>query len=633
MSLTRQATLLLVGALWLAILGSLGLHAVGMQEALRQQLEVRNRDGASLLALALSQQGGDPTLMQTVAAATFDLGHYRRLALQGADGRVGFELQAGERLTRAPRWLVSALPIQAAPGSAQVSDGWREIGRLEVSAHSAWAYETLWSTLQRTALLLAVLGLLAAAVAVAVLRAWQRPLDVTVAQAQALEEGRFVIADEPRAPELRRLTRSMNSMVQRLHQWFDAQAAQVDALQQQAHTDAVTGLANRRRFIGQLDSAQSAAPAHVGALLMVRVQDLQGLNARLGHEAVDAVLSAIAAALQSYPNQVTGAFVGRLNGSDFALALPVAGLADETAASLMQALRVSTAARAGEVRLVIGGVDGVGSLRPPALLASADAALARAEAIGPFAVQVQRGAADSAVQTGSQAWRRGIEQALDGQRHRLAERPVRARDGSLLYLACPLQLQFEPDGEFLDAGHWMALAARSRLLPRVDLAAVELALQAIAGDASRRCVQVAAASLAAEGFIEQVQARLERQPDAARLLVLEVVEPAADPQARALRDAVAAWRGSGAQVGIEDRGGSLQGRSWLQSLPLSHVTIGSRFVAGLAEDGAVRDYARGLATLVHGLGLRLVATDIDATADLAALWQLGVDGACGAAVA
>ena len=631
MSLTRQAALLLVAALWLAILGSLGVHALGMQEALRLQQEVRNRDDASLLALALSQQGGDETLLQTVAAATFDLGHYRRLTLRGADGRVWFDLQAGQRLARAPQWLVAALPIEAAPGTAEVTDGWRPLGRLELSAHSAWAHESLWSTLQRTALLLAVLGALAAAAGMAALRAWQRPLDVTVDQARALEEGRFILAAEPRVPELRRLTRAMNSMVRRLQQWFDAQAAQVDALQRQALTDPVTGLPNRRQFMGRLEADRQGAH-RLGALLIVRVQDLLCLNQRLGHEGADRVLTAIGDVLLNYPNQVDGAFVGRLNGSDFALTLPVSGLADETAASLMRALRASPAGQVGELRLVIGGVDGMTGLPLPALLASADAALAQAEASGAFAVEVQRAAADSAVQGGAHAWRLRIEQALDEGRAQLAERPVLDRAGRLLHLSCPLRLQLDAGGEYLAARHWLALAGRSRLLPRADLRAIELALRAIGRDGRPRSVHVAAASLAEVGFIDQVRSLLQQHAAPARQLLLEVTEPGSEPLVRGLREAVDAWRASGARVGIEDAGGTLQGRHWLQSLALHQVRIGGRALAGLADDQAVGQYARSLAALVHGLGLQIVAADVDDPADLAAIWQIGFDGASGAAV-
>ena len=74
------------------------------------------------------------------------------------------------------------------------------------------------------------------------MRAWRRPLLATVAQAQALEERRFIIADEPRVPELRQLTRSMNSVVRRLQAVFEQQAATLEELRVQAQTDAVTGL-------------------------------------------------------------------------------------------------------------------------------------------------------------------------------------------------------------------------------------------------------------------------------------------------------------------------------------------------------------------------------------------------------
>ena len=631
MSLIRQTTLLLVGVLWLALIASLGVHALGTHEALRLQAEVRNRDDASLLALALSQQGGDPTLMRTVAAATFDLGHYRRLSLRGADGQVWFDLESPERRAAAPRWLVALMPIQPPPGLAQVSNGWRELGRLEVSTQSAWAHESLWSSLQWTALLMVALGLAAGLAAAAVLRAWQRPLEVTMAQAQALEEGRFVIAEEPKALELRRLTRSMNSMVTRLRQWFDAQAAQVDALQHEAHTDAVTGAPNRRQFMGRLESDRRSAHSRVDALLIVRVQDLPAVNQRLGHEGTDRMLAAVGEVLQRFPHGIDGSFVGRLNGSDFALALTTAHQAERQAQMLMQSLRGSVAGSAGALQIVIGGVDDVGLLPIPELMATADAALAQAEADGAFSIRVQQGA--GAVRVGEHAWRQRIEQSLDEGRARLTPQPVRDAQGKLLHLSCPLRLQLEPDGEYLAARHWLPLAGRSQLLPRIDLRAIALALDAMAQDGRARAVHMAASSLAQVGFIEEVLSLLRRRPAEARQLIIEVTEPSGDALVRELREAVSAWRAAGARVAIDDAGGALQGRDWLTSLPLHHVRVGGRRLAGVASDGAVAPFARSLATLVHGLGFKIIAGDVDDPADLAAIWAMGFDGASGAAVA
>jgi len=63
------------------------------------------------------------------------------------------------------------------------------------------------------------------------------------------------------------------------------------------------------------------------------------------------------------------------------------------------------------------------------------------------------------------------------------------------------------------------------------------------------------------------------------------------------------------------------------------VRVGGHRLAGVAGDASVAPFARSLATLVHGLGLKIVAGDVDDAADLAALWSMGFDGASGTVIA
>lgn len=426
---------------------------------------------------------------------------------------------------------------------------------------------------------------------------------------------------------------STGPALQRKRHPFAAQAEQVEVLRRLAHTDGDTGLPNRRYFVGRLRSTLADAGAPGAALLIVRVLQLDALKQRLGDEAVGRSLSVIADVLAAYQQHVPGAFAGRLNESDFGLCLPVQGVADETAATLLRALRATPAASAGAAELALGGVDALHAESASEALAAADEALAQAEAAGPFCIEIHVAGASGEAPLGERAWRVRIDEALHEGRASLGEFAVLDCDGRLIQLECPLRVQLEVGGPFREAKRWLAMASRSRLLPRVDLAALDLALIAIARDGRPRGVHVSAASLATAGFVGEVQRRLEAAPEASARLWIEVAEGVSlDRALPRLREAGAAWRRHGVHLGVEHAGGSMQGLARLSGAGLDHVKIEARFVRGADTEPVVSDFARGLVQLSHGLGLKIIAEGIDDSRDLSALWALGFDGATGPAV-
>ena len=88
MSLIRQVWLVLLGALLLAFVGSMGVAIGSARDTFETQLRLKNSDNASALALALSQQKGDQALMNLVMAAQFDTGYYRQIRFTTTEGRV-----------------------------------------------------------------------------------------------------------------------------------------------------------------------------------------------------------------------------------------------------------------------------------------------------------------------------------------------------------------------------------------------------------------------------------------------------------------------------------------------------------------------------------------------------------------
>ena len=461
---------------------------------------------------------------------------------------------------------------------------------------------------------------------------------------------------------LRPLADGLQQLLLRQQALFDAQAEQLEALRQQAHSDGLTGLANRRHFMATLDGflAADAAPAKAG-LLLLRVCDLQGMNQRIGQTATDQVLQAVAQALLAYPERIERCCAGRLGGADFALLLPVGGMAAETAESLLQVLRRPVQRIDAMARVVAHGVE----LRSPVdagqALALADAALTDAAladaaladgmladatlvadalpdapsgpaaAATPAAAQATAFAAAPAKAAADTPWQRRIARALQQGRVALGEFAVRTADGRLLHLDCPLRVQLLADGPLEPAARWLSLATRSRLCAAADERALALALTAIARDGVARCINVAAQSAESAEFVATVTHRLAAEPDLACRLWIDLPEALALDQPLLVRALSRRWRPLGVMLGLEHAGQGLARIPQLIDLGLDCVRIDSRFVNGLAGPGAAdaRRHLQSLVKLLHAVGLLVTAEGVRAADDLAALWSLGFDAVTG----
>ena len=634
MSLNRQIWLLLLCTLLLAFAGSVVIHVGSARATLQTQLRLNNSDSATAIAQMLSQQKGDPTLMELALAARFDIGTYRLIRLVGADGKVLVQRKSEIAPLQAPEWFVHGVPIASVVGVAQVSDGWRALGSVEVAGQSAYAHDELWRGSVRFALALAVLGLVAGALAALGVRRIRRPLDEVVLQAASLERGEYLTVPDSKVPELRRLTRAMNSMVERLRTVYEAQAAQVDIMRRQASCDPVTGLSNRGHFMGQLVAGiQREDGMAAGGLILLRVLNLGEVNIILGRESTDRLIATIAQTLQVYTERVGGSFVGRLNGSDFALFLPEGGLAQETAQTLVTLLRAAFPMFAAPVAVAAGAAELRHDSSLAELMSRADLALARAESAGPFAVEFEAEGTGQAANTwaalGERGWRDRLLAALAEGRAQLGAYPLVDGQNRVIHLECPLRLQLEPSGRFEVAALWLPLARRSRLNSAIDERALALALEAIARDGQPRCINIASASLADSGFAARVRNQLRAMPRAARHVWLEVSEAAAVDQFDLMRELSRQVRPTGARFGLEHAGERLHRIDHLFEAGLDYVKLDVAVTHGVAADQRRTDFVKGLVTMLHSLSLQVFGEGVTGEADAQTLWMCGVDGLTG----
>ena len=630
MSLIRQIWLLLLATLLLAFAASVSVNVSSARDTLQTQLRLKNSDNATALALVLSQQKGQIELMELALAAQFDTGFYRRIRFTGADGKLLVQREAPAASLQAPAWFAALVPIDSEPGLAQVSDGWRALGSLEVVSQSSYAVDELWASSLGSAGALAVVGLLAGLLAALAVGRIRRPLDDTVAQATSLERGEYLTVAEPNVPELKRLTRAMNSMVGRLRIVFEGQASQVESLRRQASCDPLTGLSNRMHFMAQLRAAlQREDGQAAGGLVLLRVLKLTDINRTLGRESTDALIAAIAQTLQTYTRRVDGSFVGRLNGSDFALGLPAGGVARETAQAVIDLLRAALPALAAHVAVAAGAVEMRHGAELGELMGSADLALARAESNGPFAVESAGEGGSAWAGLGERRWRERVSDALAEGRVQLGSYPVVNSKQGLIHLECPLRLQLDPQGPFEVAAHWLPLAVRSRLTSAVDEHALTLALQAITSDGQPRCVNLSPASLGDSGFASRLRARLLAVPRAARSVWLEVSEEAAADQFELVRELGRQLRPTGARLGLEHAGERISRIERLFEAGLDYVKLDAAVTHGVALDAGRAGFVKGLVTMLHSLALEVYAEGVGDADDAQALWACGVDGLTG----
>lgn len=646
MPLTRQVWLLLAGMLALALVCSATVGTLSARAEMQAQLGESDADTAAGLALALAQADGDIARMRHAVRAHFATGHLRQVRYIDREGRVTVLHEAPPRVPRAPAWFTALVPVEAATGSAAVTGvprgdragppALRRIGVVEVSSDAALLQDALWRGCLRLAAAHAVLAVFTLAAGALLLWRLRRPFDAVIGQARAIVEGRYVTLPEPRAAELQRLTRAMNSMVARLRSMLDAQAAQVERLRREAQCDPLTGLADRAHFLGRLGAmlGREDGPAE-GGLVLLRVAELGRLNRQLGHGAVDRMLRAIAQLLRPYGERVEGCFIGRLNGADFALCMPVGGVAEETAQALAAMLRTALPAFGAQVSVSLGAVELRRGTTTAGVMAAADTALARAESRGAWAVEFDPGEGDAGAARGAaralgeDAWRERLAEALAADRLKLVGFPAIDAGHGLVHLECMLRVQIEPGGPYEAAARWLPHAARSRCTPALDERAVALALRAISADGRPRCVNLSPASLRDSGYAGRLRALLFAAPPAARALWLEIAEPAAIERFAVVRDLGRQLRPCGVRWGLEHVGPRLDRLDHLYEAGFDYVKLDASVTAGVGADAQRAGFVRGTVEMLHNLSLEVYAEGVADTADARALWGCGVDGITG----
>ena len=641
MTLGRQilAVVLLVSVLIFSGTFFIALH--NTRAYLVTQLESHAQDAATSLGLSLSPHmaTGDTAMMESMIDAIFDPGYYREVTLVGIDGKPLLGRSQEVKVEGVPPWFVERVPLETPTAEAVVMAGWRQGGWIRVTSHPGYAYAQIWSSARDT--LGWSLGSLALAVVAlgALLRLVLRPLVAVERQALAVADREFPVLDRlPRTRELRRVVVAMNRMSQKMQQALAEQTAIAERLRAEAYTDAVTGVGNRRGFQTRMDQLTRTvdAPGY-GALMLVRLGQLDRVNRLHGHAAGDDLLRAAATRLEAVLGEGYGPGLARLQGAEFGAVLPgaTAGEASSLAQQVVDELGTLAPPPAHDALTVHVGV-GYAAAGDPAgeLLWRADTALRAAEnaAASGWRAYPEPGKGPPYPVQGAEAWRQLLGQALDGRSIGLVTLPVRGcRDRELLHLEVLARLPV-PGHEPLPAALFLPMAERLGLGPALDRLVLEQVLQRLAeapGGLPPLAVNLCPSSLRDAGLADWLEARLAAAPGVGARIIFELSEYGATRALDAWRQLIQRLAPLGARFSVDWFGVGSSMLRHLQGLKLDYLKLDPGLARRVTRERDEQFFVKVVSDIAHALDIQVVATGVETEAEWQGLCALGVDGAEG----
>lgn len=636
MSLLKQLFLAICLFLVVAFTGSFIAGVESSREQLISQLRSHAQDAATALGLSMTPHVDDPAMIELMVSSIFDSGYFASIrVVRIADDSVIVERATEIRPENVPGWFVDLVDLQPQGGDALIMRGWEQAARVEVLSHPQFALAKLWDSALGSLFWLLLCGLVSAVLGGWLLRTQLRPLDNMVQQAQAISRREFLTLPRvPRTPELKRVVLAMNQMVDKLKTLFAEEAARSEKLREEAYQDSLTGLANRRQFDIRLSNQLVINEQHPdGYLLLLRLNDLGGLNQRLGGQRTDALIAALGDQLKqllALPGRSQW-LASRNRGGEFTLLAP--GLngedAERLASELSEALNSLKQTGASDCDPVAH--IGIAAFRPgeqsAAVLSRADQALAQAqsntdrcwERLDDFTAQTTQGLHD---------WRGWIDEALSQGKLQLYFQPVAECATGRLMQHKVLARLLDPAGEAITAGRFLPWIERLGWAARFDLAMLEHSLEHLAQHPYPLALSLSAATLRNDQDKARLLDALNSHKDVAHLMTLEIDERHLPPPAEleALSQAI---REAGFNLGLQHFGGRFSLIGNLTHLGLAYLKIDGTYIRAIDQESDKRLFIEAIFRATNSIDLPLIAEMVETEEELAVLTELGIHGAMG----
>ncbi|MGD9816902.1 MAG: putative bifunctional diguanylate cyclase/phosphodiesterase [Hyphomonadaceae bacterium] len=432
---------------------------------------------------------------------------------------------------------------------------------------------------------------------------------------------------------------SLERTVQERTQDLVAEISEREAAEARAQTlarhDPLTGLANRRHFLEELERRLSLVvdEASAFALMFVDLDRFKPINDVHGHAIGDQLLQVIATRLSSCIRD--DSFAARLGGDEFAVLIEGPGGRDAVAAAARRILHeLAAPILINGLKLTVGASIGI-ALCPEdgrsaaELLQRGDAAMLRAKE--------DRGA--------YQFFDSSIDEELKSKASLENELRVAIPNGDIVpYFQPVVRVDTGELAGFEVLARWphaqRGMISPTAFIPVAEEAGlVDAMFWALLAQACRRAlsapgefvlaVNISPSQVRDQWFPEKVLRTLRETGFPAQRLEIEVTESAMIGDVARAKSSLMSLKNQGVQVALDDFGTGYSSLFLLRELPIDKLKIDRSFVARITADRENATIVGALVGLGNALGLKVTAEGVEDQATADALRAMGCEYAQG----
>ncbi|MET1155584.1 EAL domain-containing protein [Arthrobacter sp.] len=460
------------------------------------------------------------------------------------------------------------------------------------------------------------------------------PVQAVPALATLAGLGVLILASQQRVMVLAVVLASLTLALAALPLVFRQRIRLLDATQQ-ARTDELTGLPNRRALYGDMPGRLAAAAGRPAAVLLLDLDKFKEINDGLGHDVGDRLLQQVASRLSGQLGPAD--LLTRMGGDEFVAHLGDCAPHEAQAVALKLREALGDPYDLGGVTVQVNASIGI-SLYPgqgedlSLLLRKADMAMYTAKSTRSGHAVYSDG--DAASNSSQFYTVQELNDALRGNQLTLHFQPqvnlatgeVRSAE-ALVRWEHPVWGLLQPDAflkRFDEAG----------LMPALTGVVLAQALDQAAAWASRDqpvsvAVNLSASSVMDSKLPDQIAAMTLARGLSPSVLIVEITEDVLVADHHRARTVLAALREMGVRIAVDDFGRGYSSLSYLRELPIDELKLDKSFILTMMDDARATALVASTIELAHSLGLEMTAEGVEDEKALRALTDYGCDQAQG----